>query len=161
IPSVVPVGIDQDPHLRLARDVAARFESEYGFILPSSTYNRLMPGLTGKKMSSSSPKSAIFLTDSMRDVRRKIGDAVTGGRHTVEEQKEKGGKPDECMIYGLYAYHLMPDDELLELRKACESGEIICGECKEKARDLMESFLEEHREKREESEQIVEKIAEE
>lgn len=161
IPSVVPVGIDQDPHLRLARDVASRFESEYGFVPPSSTYNRLMPGLTGKKMSSSSPKSAIFLTDSMEEVRRKIGDAVTGGRHTVEEQREKGGKPDECMIYGLYVYHLLPDDELLELRRACESGDIICGECKERARELMGNFLEEHRKKRGESEEIVEKISKE
>lgn len=161
IPSVVPVGIDQDPHLRLARDIASRFESNYGFVLPSSTYNRLIPGLTGKKMSSSNPKGAIFLTDSIEEVEEKIANAVTGGRHTVEEQREEGGEPDECTIYSLYAYHLISDDgDLLELREACESGDIICGECKEKASDLLEKFLKEQREKREESREAVDEIVE-
>lgn len=162
IPTIVPVGIDQDPHLRLARDVASRFEGEYGFLPPSSTYNRLIPGLTGEKMSSSKPKSAIFLTDSMEEVEEKVQEAVTGGRHTVEEQKEKGGKPDECMIYNLYVYHLRPDDEdLLERREKCESGEILCGECKQKALELLEEFLEEHKEKREEVRGEMEEYIEE
>lgn len=158
-PSVVPVGIDQDPHLRLARDVAARFEEDFGFISPSSTYSRLIPGLTGKKMSSSDPDSAVFLTDSMEEVEEKIADAVTGGRHTVEEQRKKGGKPNECMIYSLYVYHLLPDDEeLLQLRESCESGEITCGECKEKATGLLREFLGEHRDKREDAVEVVEEV---
>lgn len=159
-PSVIPVGIDQDPHIRLSRDVASRFEKDYGFIPPSSTYNRLIPGLTGNKMSSSNPESAIFLTDSTEEIQKKIANAVTGGGHTVEEQKENGGKPDECMIYSLYVYHLLHDDEeLLGLREACESGDILCGECKEKAFHLLKEFLEEHKDKRKESEEIADKIA--
>lgn len=149
-PTVVPVGIDQDPHIRLSRDVASRFESKFGFIRPSSTYGRLIPGLTGKKMSSSNPKSAIFLTDSIEELREKIDNAITGGRHTIDEQKKKGGKPDECMIYSLYVFHLLEnDEELLEHRDACKSGEIICGDCKEKAFQLLKDFLEKHEEKRE------------
>ncbi len=156
-PSVIPVGIDQDPHIRLARDVASRFENEFGFLPPSSTYSRLIPGLTGEKMSSSEPESAIFLTDSVEEVEEKIADAVTGGRHTIDEQRKKGGKPDECIIYSLFVYHLIPDDEeLLEMRESCESGDIICGECKEKAVELLKEFLESHREKRENAEDVVE-----
>lgn len=158
-PSVVPVGIDQDPHLRLARDVARRSERDYGFILPSSTYHRLMPGLTGGKMSSSKPKSAIFLTDTVEDVKKKVADAITGGGHTVEEQKKEGGNPDECIIYSLYVYHLMPDDEeLLELRKACESGKLICGDCKKKAIKLLNKFLKNHEKNRKNSEKKIEKL---
>ncbi len=161
-PSVIPVGIDQDPHLRLARDVAARFKSDFDFAPPSSTYHRLMPGLTGTKMSSSNPKSAIFLTDSIEDVEKKVKSSVTGGRHTVEEQREKGGKPDECMIYDLYVYHLVPDDEeLLELREACESGEVICGECKEKAFKFLKKFLKSHQEKRKKAREKVKEFIEE
>lgn len=148
-PSVIPVGIDQDPHIRLSRDVASRFEREFGFILPSSTYSRLISGLTGEKMSSSDPKSAIFLTDSPDEVEEKIANAVTGGRHTVDEQREKGGKSDECIIYSLYVYHLIPDDgELLEMRRSCESGDMVCGECKEKASQLLREFLEDHQSER-------------
>jgi len=159
IPTVVPVGIDQDPHLRLSRDVANRFESEFGFVPPSSTYGRLIQGLDGEKMSSSNPDNAIFLTDPVDEVKSKIDDAVTGGRHTIEEQREKGGKPEECMIYNFYVYHLIPDDEeLLEVKEACESGEMTCGECKGKAFDLLKNFLEEHKEKREEIGEIDESI---
>lgn len=149
-PTVVPVGIDQDPHLRLARDVAARFKHDFKFVPPSSTYHRLMPGLTGEKMSSSRPETAIFLTDSTSSMRRKIMDAFTGGQPTAKEQREKGGDPDKCVIYGLYVYHLVPDDEkLLEFREACESGDIICGDCKARAIKLMGEFLKEHRARRE------------
>ena len=41
---VVPVGIDQDPHIRLTRDIAAKLKDEYGFITPSSTYHRFLTG---------------------------------------------------------------------------------------------------------------------
>lgn len=159
IPSVIPVGIDQDPHLRLARDVSRRFSREYGFILPSSTYHRLMPGLTGVKMSSSKPKSSIFLTDTIDEVKNKVSNALTGGGHTIKQQRKEGGNTDECIIYSLYVYHLIPDDnELLELRKACESGELICGDCKKKAINLLEKFLRKHKENRGNAREKIDKI---
>jgi tryptophanyl-tRNA synthetase len=158
-PTVVPVGIDQDPHLRLARDVAGRFKRDFKFISPSSTYHRLMPGLTGEKMSSSRPETAIFLTDSTRVMRKKAMDAFTGGQPTAKEQRKKGGDPDKCVIYGLYVYHLMPDDEeLLKLREACKSGELICGDCKVRAVELMKKFLKEHRAKRKLARSKVERL---
>jgi len=54
-PVIVPVGIDQDPHLRLARDLSRRINnySKEKFIQLSSTYNLFMPGLKGGKMSAS------------------------------------------------------------------------------------------------------------
>ena len=160
-PTVVPVGVDQDPHLRLARDVAARFQREFGFVLPSSTYHRLLPGLTGEKMSSSKPETAIFLTDSAEFIEKKIKNAFTGGRPTATEQRKYGGDPDECRVYELYVYHLMLDDEeLLELREACKSGEIICGDCKLQAIELMTKFLKVHQAKRERAERRAKKLAE-
>jgi len=159
-PTVVPVGVDQDPHIRLARDVAARFQREFGFVLPSSTYHRLLPGLIGEKMSSSKPESAIFLTDGEGEVKKKVGDAFTGGQPTAREQRRLGGDPDKCTVYALYVYHLMPGDrELIELRKACESGAIICGECKARAIELMTKFLRENERKRKHAMAEVRKIA--
>ncbi|KXB07161.1 tryptophanyl-tRNA synthetase, partial [candidate division MSBL1 archaeon SCGC-AAA382C18] len=112
--------------------------------------------------SSSNPKSAIFLTDTAEEVEEKVMNAVTGGRNTVEEQKEKGGKPDECMIYTLYLYHLLPEEEdLKEAREDCVSGDILCGACKEKALNLLDEFLETHRDNREEAKETVEELVEE
>ncbi len=147
-PTVVPVGIDQDPHLRLARDLAAKFQQEFRFVLPSSTYHRLLPGLLGEKMSSSKPETAIFLTDEDREVTKKLKNAFTGGRPTAEEQRKHGGNPDVCRIYELYLYHLVPDDkELLEIRERCKNGKMICGECKQLAIERMIAFLHEHRQR--------------
>ena len=159
-PTVVPVGVDQDPHIRLARDVAARFQREFGFAIPSSTYHRLLPGLIGEKMSSTKPESAIFLTDGEGEVRKKVGNAFTGGQPTAREQRKLGGDPDKCTVYALYVYHLMPDDrELIGLRKACESGAIICGECKARATKLITEFLRENERKRRHAMAKVKKFA--
>jgi tryptophanyl-tRNA synthetase len=158
-PTVVPVGIDQDPHLRLARDVATRFGKTFGFIPPSSTYHRLMRGLMGGKMASSRPDTAIFLTDPPEEITRKIRDAFTGGQPTAGEQRKLGGDPDKCVVYELCKCHLMPDDEeLLELQEACKSGAIICGECKACVIERLTKFLKAHQAKRKRALAKVEKL---
>ncbi|MFB6284482.1 MAG: tryptophan--tRNA ligase [Halobacteria archaeon] len=129
----------------------------YGFYPPSSIYHRFMTGLTGGKMSSSVPESHIALTDEPDDGYDKVMNSKTGGRETAEEQREKGGKPDECPVYELYAYMLAEDDDHAELvYDECAGGERLCGGCKMEAADLMEEFLEEHQQKREEAKEKVE-----
>jgi tryptophanyl-tRNA synthetase len=222
-PTLVPVGVDQDPHIRLSRDIAqahrlynvtvtkddkigvfvkvdtnvkelldaaeeilkklgftdrrriteykaiylntaqksdipvidealAHLEPSfqgYGFLQPSSTYHRFITGLTGDKMSSSKPESAIFLTDTPAEAKKKIMNAKTGGAVTLEEQKKSGGKPDECMIYELFLYHLIEDDnDLHTVYESCKKGQLMCGMCKKRAAELMEQFLIDLQEKR-------------
>jgi len=222
-PTLVPVGVDQDPHIRLSRDIAqahrlfnvtvtkdnkigvfvkvdddvkrlldvaektlkkmnftdvkriteykaiyltkateadipgidealAQVElglGGYGFLPPSSTYHRFITGLTGDKMSSSKPESAIFLTDTPVEAKKKIMNAKTGGAQTLEEQKKSGGKPEECMVYELYVYHLIEDDkELHSVYDSCRKGELMCGACKKRAAELMEQLLKSIQEKR-------------
>ena len=59
-PTVVPVGPDQDPHIRLTRDIAERFKNKYKFIAPSSTYHRFITGLTGVKCQAANQKPLYF-----------------------------------------------------------------------------------------------------
>ena len=40
---VVPVGVDQDPHIRLTRDIAHRLNEELGFIEIEGQFNLLEP----------------------------------------------------------------------------------------------------------------------
>ena len=64
IHTIVPVGIDQDPHLRLARDLSQRFK-DLKFAQLSSTYHLFFPSLKGSgKMSSSDETSYISMTDN-------------------------------------------------------------------------------------------------
>ncbi len=158
-PTIVPVGTDQDPHLRLTRDIASRFKSEYNFILPSSTYHRYQKGLGGSKMSSSDPTTYIALTDSKKDAESKIKRALTGGRDTLEEQKRLGGCPQKCTIFELYKFHLIDDDSKLKnVFDDCSAGKIMCGECKTHCIELIASFLEKHQQKREKAKTQLDKF---
>ncbi|WP_456484257.1 tryptophan--tRNA ligase [Methanopyrus kandleri] len=147
---LVPVGVDQDPHLRLTRDIAEKED----LIKPASTYHRFMTGLTGGKMSSSKPNTAIFLTDDPETAKEKVWNAKTGGGATLEEHREHGGNPDECVVYELMVYHLADriggDEKLREIRKKCREGDIICGECKRMVGEALAEMLEELERRREE-----------
>ncbi|ENN95691.1 tryptophanyl-tRNA ligase [Methanocaldococcus villosus KIN24-T80] len=154
--TLVPVGLDQDPHIRLTRDIANRFK----ITPPSATYHRFMRGLLGGKMSSSKPETAIFLSDDNETVKKKIFSAKTGGRESLEEQRKFGGRPEECIVYELFLYHLILDDEELKnIYEKCKSGELMCKECKKMAYNLITEFLNDLKEKRdiELAKKIVEK----
>jgi len=143
----------------LAREVELD-HGGYGFRPPSSIYHRFMTGLTGGKMSSSIPASHISLLDDPEEGYDKVKSATTGGRSTAEEQREKGGKADECPVYELYAYLLAGDDDEIakEVYDECVGGERLCGGCKEQAAEMMESFLEDHQEKRAEWEDKLDEL---
>ncbi|MFQ6061402.1 MAG: tryptophan--tRNA ligase [Thermoplasmata archaeon] len=156
IPCLIPCGIDQDPHFRIARDVAEHL----GFFKPALLHNKLLPSLTGSdKMSASIPGSSIYTTDSEEEVRKKIRNAFTGGRVSIEEQKKHGGNPDVCSVYKYYLYLFLPDDKMLEDRyRECRSGSIMCGECKNHLISLVWGFLKTHQEKREKARKVLEKF---
>ncbi|WP_254531978.1 tryptophan--tRNA ligase [Natrinema gelatinilyticum] len=144
-----------------AEDLARAVEVDtggYGFQPPSSIYHRFMTGLTGGKMSSSVPASHISLLDDPEAGYDKVKAATTGGRETAEEQREKGGRADECPVYELYAYLLAGDDDEFAKRvyDECVGGERLCGDCKEQAAQLMREFLKEHQEKREQVVDLLE-----
>jgi tryptophanyl-tRNA synthetase len=146
-----------------AEDLAREVEVDnggYGFCPPSSIYHRFMTGLTGGKMSSSVPASHISLLDDPEEGYEKVMDATTAGGETIEEHRKYGGDADECPVYELYAYLLSGDDDEFAKRvyDECVTGERLCGDCKEQAAVLMREFLEDHQEKREEAEELLEDL---
>jgi tryptophanyl-tRNA synthetase len=150
-PVLVPVGADQDPHIRLSRDLASRHRSDFNFIPPSSIYHRLELALTGgQKMSKRVPESGFSLDDSPTEASKRVRVAFTGGRDTVEEQRRLGGRPEICPVYELYSFHFARDDEHAErVHYECANGIRLCGECKQEAIGLVKGFLSEHHKKRE------------
>lgn len=142
MPGIIPVGIDQDPHMRLTRDIVDRVKARK-FFRPSSMYHKYTQSLDGNlKMSKSLPDSCIELPEDMKSVTKKIKRALTGGRDTVEVQKKLGGIPEKCMIFELYKQHLIEDDaELKRIYDACKAGTLLCGEDKEHCCKLMGEFM--------------------
>jgi tryptophanyl-tRNA synthetase len=142
MPGIIPVGIDQDPHIRLTRDIVSRVKDKK-FFSPSSMYHKYTPSLDGSlKMSKSKPESCIELPEDIAAVKKKIKRALTGGRDTVEVQKKLGGEPEKCMIFELYKQHLIDDDsKLKDIYDRCKAGTLLCGEDKENCCKLMEEFM--------------------
>lgn len=79
---LVPVGIDQEPHLEVAREIARKMNQEYGADFPEpvrfKTAGEYIPSLTGEgKMSKSVEGSYINLTDDLETIKAKLAKAPT------------------------------------------------------------------------------------
>lgn len=160
LPVIVPIGIDQDPHLRIARDIRNRYK-DYKFIQLSSTYNLFMPSLKGKgKMSSSDENSFIAMTDNEKEVEKKIKkNAFSGGQDTMEEHRKKGGNPGKDISFQYLKFFFEPNDEKLQgIHDDYKSGKLLTGELKQILIDKINAFLKEHQKKREKAKKMIDKF---
>lgn len=147
IPCLIPCGIDQDPYFRITRDVSQKLNHPK----PALIHSKFFPALQGlkKKMSSSDETSAIFLTDSRKQIANKIKKyAFSGGGDTIEEHRAKGGNCDIDIAFQYLIYLLDDDDKIEELRQAYSSGELLTGQLKEEAIKLLQKLVEEHQSRR-------------
>ncbi|MFQ5976925.1 MAG: tryptophan--tRNA ligase [Candidatus Heimdallarchaeota archaeon] len=152
MPTITPIGADQAPHARLTRDIARKniFRQKYGFKMPGFTFHRLIGGLEGSdKMAKRTPMSVLTLYEDPEMLRKKVLNTFTGGRTTVAEQRELGGRPEICRVYDLYRFFFLDDDsELEKICKNCKTGELLCGEDKKRLLTLASEFIENHKKKR-------------
>ncbi len=93
---LVPVGIDQEPHIEVAREIARKFNSMFGetFSEPKrfATPGQYVPSLTGKgKMSKSVEGSFITLSDSLEDIKNHLAKAPTDSGDMGGDIPESGG----------------------------------------------------------------------
>jgi tryptophanyl-tRNA synthetase len=109
----VPVGEDQKQHIELARDIATKFNTDYGvelFTLPEpligATAARIMSLRDGSsKMSKSDPSdmSRINLTDDDDSIAQKIRKAKTDPEPLPESMGELATRPEARNLVGIYA----------------------------------------------------------
>ena len=164
MPTVVPVGIDQDPHIRLTRDITRKYfqqeDSDKQFFLPGATYHKLLEGLDGsEKMSKRNPNSYFTFDEDPDLIAQKLKNAFTGGRDTLKEQRELGGRPEICMIHKLLKYHFLEDDaKLQEIWDDCSAGKLMCGDCKKFAIELVLDYVKQHQERKEKLVPVAKKI---
>lgn len=158
-PTVIPVGSDQDPHIRLARGMANRIKI-HEFLPIASTCHMFMPGLKGGKMSSSDENSYIALTDSPSNASNKIKKyAFSGGQATLEEHRKKGGNPAVDVSFQMLQFGLEEDDKKLQqIHDDYKSGELLTGELKQIVITKISKFLEDHKSARKKAEKTVNKF---
>lgn len=151
-PVLIPAAIDQDPYWRLTRDIAEKI----GFYKPAQIHSKFLPSLqTVGKMSSSDPETAIFTTDDLDVIEKKISNTFTGGQPTISLQKKLGGNPGVCSVFSYLKYMFDTPAESNERELRCRSGNLLCGECKNDLSNHSTSFMSMFQQKREKAKDLV------
>jgi len=157
----VPVGIDQEPHLEVAREIARKMNYEYGTNFPEpkrfATKGEYIPALTGEgKMSKSIEGSYINLTDELETIRKRLAGAPTD-EGCGEKVPEKGGVANLLKFVEL----LQGKEKREEYEKAYTGAGIGYSELKEGlAKAIYDELkpIQERRKKFEENPALVDKI---
>jgi tryptophanyl-tRNA synthetase len=144
---LVPVGEDQVPHVEITREIARRFNAQYGNVFPEPeaklTKFARLPGLDGNMKMSKSAGNTILLSDSPEEITKRVRTAVTDPQKI---RRNDPGRPDICTVF---TYHKkFNPDEIPEIRKGCESGALGCVDCKLNAAKKISDYLAPIREKR-------------
>lgn len=144
---LVPVGIDQEPHLEVAREIARAMNQKYGTDFPEpkrfATPGGYVPSLSGEgKMSKSVEGSFINLTDSLEVIRKKVRSVPTA---TIAGGEMTGG------IKALFDFlHLLAPEQVSGFKTQFEDGSLKFVELKDAVAEAIFVELKPLQEKREE-----------
>lgn len=135
----VPVGKDQKQHVEYARDIAEKFNKNFGetFTLPEPIIDEsvaTVPGIDGRKMSKSY-NNYIGLLDDDKTVMKKVKLIPTDTKG-IEEPKD----PDTCNVYKIMKLFLTEDENVV-LRKRYTDGGMGYKEIKDMLHAKLMEFL--------------------
>ena len=131
----VPVGKDQLQHLEMTRDVANRFNSQFGetFLLPEAVLqesNMYVKGTDGGKMSKSKNNIIdVFLPE--KQLRKQVMGIATDST-LLEEPKD----PESCTVFSLYRM-VAEETAVKQMRLQYESGGIGYGHAKQALLEIL------------------------
>ena len=136
---LVPVGKDQKQHLEITRDLAIKFNNEYGdiFTIPEGYIPdqvAVVPGLDGQKMSKSY-NNTIPIFAAEKALRKTVMNIVTDCK-ALEEPKD----PEHCNVVALYKL-FATEEELAEMKAKYRAGNYGYGHAKQALFEKMWEFF--------------------
>ena len=141
---LVPVGDDQTQHLELAREVARRWNAEFGqgadyFPEPQAllTEAKRIVGLDGQAKMSKSLGNTIGLLDSPEEIWQKLRPAKTDPARVTRKDP---GNPEVCNIFHLHRY-FSPPATIATVAENCRGAKWGCLDCKRVLADNMIAAL--------------------
>jgi tryptophanyl-tRNA synthetase len=156
---LVPVGQDQKQHLEVTRDIAVKFNLQYGgakdiLKLPEPEIREAVatvPGLDGQKMSKSYNNTIEIFTNE-KALKRKVMNIVTDST-PMEQPKD----PDKSHLYALYKLFATPT-EAVEMAERFRKGGLGYGEAKKALLAKIWNYFAPAREKRRELEKNLDYV---
>jgi tryptophanyl-tRNA synthetase len=144
----VPVGKDQKQHLEVARDIAQKFNNEFGetFVVPEPAIDEqtaTVPGIDGQKMSKSYGNTIPIFMEG-KGLKKQVM-AIQTDATPVEEPKN----PDTCNLFKIFALFANPE-RLAEVRNLYINGGAAYGYLKLELLDLITDHFAEARERKRE-----------
>jgi tryptophanyl-tRNA synthetase len=137
---VVPVGEDQSQHLEFSREVARRWNAEFGagqdfFPEPQAllTEAKRILGLDGQAKMSKSLGNTIGLLDTPEEIWQKLRPAKTDPARVTRKDP---GNPDVCNVFTLHKY-FSPPATIATVAENCRGAKWGCLDCKRVLADNM------------------------
>ncbi len=161
-PDVVPVGIDQVPHIFITNEIGRKFNNLFKPIFkevkPYLSDTPKLPGIDGRKMSKSYG-NCIYLSDDKETILQKVRSMKTDPQRV---RKTDPGNPENCTVYlyhKVFVKELNLENEYLrEIEEGCRNAKFGCVDCKRKLAENIISFLEPIWERRKYYENHFEKV---
>ncbi len=171
--TTVPVGEDQAPMIELTREIVARFNHVYGptlvepeILLPTNAACLRLPGTDGKAKMSKSLGNCIYLSDSPKEIKKKVNSMYTDPEHLTIDSP--GHLEGNCPFIYLDAFcrdehfaKYLPDyANLDELKAHYTRGGLGDGTVKKLLVNVLEEELTPIRERRARFEQNIPEVYE-
>ncbi|HET9984027.1 MAG TPA: tryptophan--tRNA ligase [Longimicrobiales bacterium] len=126
----VPVGEDQAQHLELTREIARRWNRQFGELFPEpqaviSDAGRIR-GLDGQAKMSKSRGNTVGMLDEAEAIWGRVRTAVTDPQRV---RRSDPGRPEECNVFALHRF-FTAEEPLETIARQCRSAEIGCVDCK-------------------------------
>jgi tryptophanyl-tRNA synthetase len=146
---IVPVGVDQAPHLEFAREIVRSFNYRYGtkvLIEPQVKHTEILKvlGIDGKAKMSKSLNNHIELASTPEETTARVREMVTD---PARMKRTDPGNPDVCNVYSMHKI-FSPAEEVEMVNVECRRAGIGCVDCKKRLATNLNTHLDPFRAKR-------------
>jgi tryptophanyl-tRNA synthetase len=158
---VVPVGIDQAPHIEFAREIVRSFNYRYNtkvLIEPQVKHTEVLKvvGIDGKDKMSKSLNNHIELASTPEETMKRVREMVTD---PARQRRTDPGNPDVCNVFTMHKI-FSPQEEVDMVNTECRRAGIGCVDCKLRFANNLNKHLEPFRAKRAELESRTDYVQE-
>jgi tryptophanyl-tRNA synthetase len=146
---LVPVGIDQAPHIEFAREVVRSFNYRYktSVLIEPQMKNTEIPkvlGIDGKEKMGKSLNNHIELASTPEETLKRVMMMVTDPQRM---KRTDPGNPDICNVFSMHKI-FTPEEDVAMINVECRRAGIGCVECKKRFAENLNKNLQPYRDRR-------------